>query len=263
MVDFSEAEVRIALQGLRMKGLAGQSVPAGSRVERWRHTAMETLGIGEREAAVLAELLLRGPQTAGASAGDGLRFEAVCFCYPGADKAALAAGTVDHDFYLVGSRDYAQHDLAWLEQQARCLAASGDLPSEGAVHLEDITNDIEYELDYDLNIPFAGLVYYSSNLTSTISLGLFRALDLAGAGFVLVDPGSAAGLDGALAKAYERRRPWFGYYWGPTAVLGKYKMTRVDIGAVDAAQHVAQTVGGGVRGAAHFVGQRERTLMPI
>jgi len=65
VVDFSEAEVRIALQGLRMKGLAGQSVPAGSRVERWRHNAMEALGLGEREAAVLAELLLRGPQTAG------------------------------------------------------------------------------------------------------------------------------------------------------------------------------------------------------
>jgi len=64
-VDFSEAEVRIALQGLRMKGLAGQSVPAGSRVERWRHNASETLGLGEREVAVLAELLLRGPQTAG------------------------------------------------------------------------------------------------------------------------------------------------------------------------------------------------------
>ncbi len=65
VLDFSEAEVRIALQGLRMKGLAGQSVPAGSRVERWRHNAMEALGVGEREAAVLAELLLRGPQTAG------------------------------------------------------------------------------------------------------------------------------------------------------------------------------------------------------
>ena len=31
--------------------------------------------------------------------------------------------------------------------------------------------------------------------------------------------------------------PWFGYYWGPTAVLGKYKMTKVDIGPVDPKQH--------------------------
>jgi hypothetical protein len=42
----------------------------------------------------------------------------------------------------------------------------------------DITNDIEYDLDYDLNVPFAGLSYYSSNLVSTLSLDLFRALDL-------------------------------------------------------------------------------------
>ena len=64
-VDFSEAEVHITLQGLRMKGLAGGSVLAGSRVEKFRHNAKEILKIGERAIAVLAELMLRGPQTAG------------------------------------------------------------------------------------------------------------------------------------------------------------------------------------------------------
>ncbi len=64
-VDFSEAEVRISLQGLRMKGLVGGAVLAGSRVEKYRHNAKEILKIGERAIAVLAELLLRGPQTAG------------------------------------------------------------------------------------------------------------------------------------------------------------------------------------------------------
>ncbi len=57
---------------------------------------------------------------------------------------------------------------------------------------------------------------------------LFKALKLANAGFVLVDPGSAAGLNGSLAKAYERKQPWFGYYWAPTALLGKCKMVKVD-----------------------------------
>jgi len=47
----------------------------------------------------------------------------------------------------------------------------------------------------------------------------------------LVDPGSGAALSGALAKAYEREEPWFGYYWAPTAVLGKYKMVKVDFGS--------------------------------
>ncbi len=64
-VDFSEAEVRISLQGLRMKGLIGGSMQSGSRVEKYRHNAREILKVGERAIAVLAELLLRGPQTAG------------------------------------------------------------------------------------------------------------------------------------------------------------------------------------------------------
>lgn len=65
VLDFSEAEVRVALQGLRMKGLVGVSVPSGSRVEKYRHNSKESLKLGDRALAVLAELLLRGPQTSG------------------------------------------------------------------------------------------------------------------------------------------------------------------------------------------------------
>ena len=53
---------------------------------------------------------------------------------------------------------------------------------------------------------------------------LFRAFDMEEKGWTLVDPGSAAGLDGAIAKASERGEPWFGYYWAPTAIIGKYNM---------------------------------------
>ncbi|MCP3664468.1 MAG: ABC transporter substrate-binding protein [Gammaproteobacteria bacterium] len=60
---------------------------------------------------------------------------------------------------------------------------------------------------------------------------LFKALKLDDAGFDLIDPGSGAGLSGSIAKAYERSEPWFGYYWAPTAVLGKYKMVKVDFGS--------------------------------
>ncbi|MEH6576413.1 MAG: ABC transporter substrate-binding protein [Amphritea sp.] len=60
---------------------------------------------------------------------------------------------------------------------------------------------------------------------------LFDALKLGDAGFDLIDPGSGAGLSGAIAKAYEREEAWFGYYWAPTAVLGKYKMVKVDFGS--------------------------------
>ncbi len=65
-----------------------------------------------------------------------------------------------------------------------------------------------------------------------ISAGnLFRSLKLEDAGFDIIDPGSGAGLSGAIAKAYERKEPWFGYYWAPTSVLGKYNMVKVDFGS--------------------------------
>jgi glycine betaine/proline transport system substrate-binding protein len=60
---------------------------------------------------------------------------------------------------------------------------------------------------------------------------LYKALNLEEAGFDLIDPGSGAGLSGSIAKAYERKEAWFGYYWAPTAVLGKYKMVKVDFGS--------------------------------
>ncbi len=59
---------------------------------------------------------------------------------------------------------------------------------------------------------------------------LFMALKLEDAGFEKVDPGSGAALAASIAKAYERGEPWFGYYWSPTAVLGKYRMVKVDFG---------------------------------
>ncbi len=56
-------------------------------------------------------------------------------------------------------------------------------------------------------------------------------------GIEVFDHGSGANLGAALAASMEDNEPWFGYYWGPTAVLGKYKMTKVDIGAVNPDQH--------------------------
>ncbi|PYC49181.1 ABC transporter substrate-binding protein [Litorivita pollutaquae] len=57
-----------------------------------------------------------------------------------------------------------------------------------------------------------------------INANLYRAFDMEEKGWVLVDPGSAAGLDGSMAKAVDRDENWFGYYWSPTAIIGKYGM---------------------------------------
>jgi len=60
-----------------------------------------------------------------------------------------------------------------------------------------------------------------------VNNNLFKAYGLDKAGFIAFDPGSGEGLAGAIAKAYERHEPFFGYYFGPTAVLGRYPMYRL------------------------------------
>ncbi len=72
-----------------------------------------------------------------------------------------------------------------------------------------------------------------------LTRNLFKAYGAAAKGFVLVDTGSAAGLDGSLAKAYERRQGWLGYYWAPTALMGRYAMVRLDEGVKHDAAPVA------------------------
>lgn len=62
------------------------------------------------------------------------------------------------------------------------------------------------------------------------NLSLFKAFDMEAKGWVLIDPGSAAGLDGSIAKANERGENWFGYYWSPTSIIGKYDMQAVPFG---------------------------------
>ncbi len=63
-----------------------------------------------------------------------------------------------------------------------------------------------------------------------VNANLFKAFDMEAKGWKLIDPGSAAGLDGSIAKANERGENWFGYYWSPTAIIGKYNLQAVPFG---------------------------------
>ncbi|WP_028710838.1 ABC transporter substrate-binding protein [Paracoccus pantotrophus] len=65
---------------------------------------------------------------------------------------------------------------------------------------------------------------------TVITSQLYKAFDAEAAGFTLVDTGSAAGLDGSIARAYERQQGWVGYYWAPTALLGRYEMVKLEHG---------------------------------
>jgi uncharacterized protein len=65
ITELSEDDVLEALDGLRAKKLAAEVMLSGSRVSKYRHNAREALAISTQELVILAELLLRGPQSLG------------------------------------------------------------------------------------------------------------------------------------------------------------------------------------------------------
>ena len=65
VTDYDDAAVRDAVTRLSRYGLTRLASGHGSRAIKYRHLAEEALGLGREELAVLAVLLLRGPQTPG------------------------------------------------------------------------------------------------------------------------------------------------------------------------------------------------------
>src|SRR5262249_45656936 len=65
VTHFEEGQVRDAAQRLSKYGLARLASGAGSRATKYRHLAEEGLGLDREQLAVLAVMLLRGPQTPG------------------------------------------------------------------------------------------------------------------------------------------------------------------------------------------------------
>ncbi|MCX2698590.1 glycine betaine ABC transporter substrate-binding protein [Ochrobactrum chromiisoli] len=66
--------------------------------------------------------------------------------------------------------------------------------------------------------------------STVVAAQLFKAFEAEKKGFINVDAGSAAGLDGAISKAYERKEGFLTYYWSPTSLMGKYPMVRLEGG---------------------------------
>ncbi|GFO58979.1 UPF0502 protein [Geomonas silvestris] len=64
VLSLTESEVQKVLEGLGARGLA-RLTTTGGRVAKYVHSAADKLGLGVAARAILAELMLRGAQTAG------------------------------------------------------------------------------------------------------------------------------------------------------------------------------------------------------
>src|SRR4051794_10550383 len=76
LMQLEEAQIEDALEKLRQLGAVAQ-IQGTSRIDRYRHLAYEWLGVEKVELAVMAELLLRGPQTVGELRGRAARMEPI------------------------------------------------------------------------------------------------------------------------------------------------------------------------------------------
>jgi len=75
----------------------------------------------------------------------------------------------------------------------------------------------------------------------TVNDNMNRVIDMEGNGIEVFDHGSGETLATAIAAAYADQEPWFGFYWAPTAILGKYPMVLVDMGGYDAETHTCNS----------------------
>ena len=65
VVDYDEETIRAALQRLGSRGWTRLASGPGSRAVKYRHLFDEALGLDDADLALLAVLMLRGPQTIG------------------------------------------------------------------------------------------------------------------------------------------------------------------------------------------------------
>lgn len=73
-----------------------------------------------------------------------------------------------------------------------------------------------------------------------ITNNLFKALGM-GETYELFSPGSGENLKAAIGRAVTRQKPIVAYYFGPSDVIGKYKLVRLDMPAYDADKFVCLT----------------------
>lgn len=109
----------------------------------------------------------------------------------------------------------------------RYLIEGSDAQAPGMTSVADLAKYAS--LFPDPENPKKGVVYggVAGWAQLTISEEIFAEYDLESS-FNLGVAGSGAALAATMVGAYEKKEPWVGYYWAPTAVLGRLDMVRLE-----------------------------------
>lgn len=158
VLSLDEREVFDALESLRTKMLVVRVDSPVSRVHKYRHNATEVLHVRAGELAILAEMLLRGPQTLGELRGRAGRMsplESLEAAKQMLDALMTRAEPLVRELPPdPGSRAYRYQQLLCPELHPVKVMAAVDLPSKPALepvpadaNLLERVNRLEVELE--------------------------------------------------------------------------------------------------------------------
>ena len=134
VVDYDEQTVVEALRRLALRGWTRLASGAGSRARKYRHLLDQAFGLDDAEVALLAVLMLRGPQTPGELKQRGQRL------HDFADLAAVQA-TLEQ---LVGRGQVARHERQPGQKEDRfeqLLGGGAAQPAPASVTPADLPAD--------------------------------------------------------------------------------------------------------------------------
>lgn len=107
-----------------------------------------------------------------------------------------------------------------------------DYTAKANPELKSVTDLPKYaKLFEDPSNPGVGRVYGCPPgwACEIINNNLFKAMKLGDKNFEMFSPGGGAALKASIARLVARKKPVLAYYWGPTAVIGRYNLVRLDM----------------------------------
>jgi uncharacterized protein len=128
VVNYDEREIKAALERMSDRGWTRFASGASSRALKYRHLLDEALGLSDAELAVLAVLMLRGPQTVGElkQRSDRLhRFDSI------ADVVQTLDGLTQRELVVQLARQPGQKEERWQQ-----LLGGNDAPETTATPVQ-------------------------------------------------------------------------------------------------------------------------------
>ena len=143
LMNLSPEDVEDVLAEMRERGIIAE-VHGGGRVAKYRHYGYDHLGVRGAEAAVIAELLLRGEQTVGDLRSRASRFEPIAdlgelksILQSLEDKGLVVLLTPEGRGQLVTHNLYEAHELDAIREQV----ASGQIASRTPTSTPRVKSD--------------------------------------------------------------------------------------------------------------------------